>query len=71
MKQETTTASDETMMLNSDTVIGLFRLRGTTLKSWCQKQGIAYSTAQLGILGLRKGPTARRVVRMIRAELGL
>jgi len=71
MKQKPTNTDDETTMMNNDTVIGLFRLRGTTLLAWCKQKGVAYSTVQLAILGHRKGPKSRQVVRMVREELGL
>ena len=57
--------------LNTNTVIGLFRLRGTSMKAWCERNQLNRSYAWLSITGERNGPKARRIVRMIREELGL
>jgi len=71
MKQQISTDDRKENLPDRNTVIGLFRLRGTTLTHWCNANGISQAYAQLSMTGLRKGPTALRIVRMIRAELGL
>jgi hypothetical protein len=40
-------------------VMGLFKMKGTTLNQWCNANGIAMSNARIYLLGKSNGPKAR------------
>jgi hypothetical protein len=71
-KTNKTTGHDEDfVVLDNNTVIGLMRLRQTTLTEWSRKNGLARPFVCLAMTGRRRGPKARMIVRMLREELGL
>lgn len=71
-KTKNTTGHDEDFVaLDNNTVIGLMRLRQTTLTAWSHKNGLARPFVCLAMTGRRRGPKARMIVRMLREELGL
>ena len=53
-------------------VRGLFVMRGTSLKSWCNANGIKIQNARIYLLGNQNGPVARewreRIVRAAKNE---
>ncbi len=46
-------------------------IRGYSLRRWSIERGLAVDYVHRSISGQRRGPKARRIVRMIRKELGL
>lgn len=46
-------------------------LRGSTLNQWSKEHGFGSDYAHRALIGTRRGPKARRIVQMIRKELGL
>ncbi len=69
--KKTTERDDDFVALDNNTVIGLMRLRQTTLTAWSHKNGLARPFVCLAMTGRRRGPKARMIVRMLREELGL
>jgi hypothetical protein len=49
-------------------VCGLFKIKGTSLHHWCNKNGIAHQNARAYIRGLRNGPIAKEWRRRIVEE---
>jgi hypothetical protein len=58
-------------VLDNNTVVGLMRLRQTTLAAWARERGFTRPYTCLAMTGQRRGPKARLIVRMLREELGL
>jgi hypothetical protein len=66
-----TDREDDFAVLDNNTVVGLMRLRQTTLADWSRKNGFGRPFVNMAMTGQRRGPKARRIVRMLRDELGL
>lgn len=69
--KKTTVHDEDFVVLDNNTVVGLMRLRQTTLTAWSRKNGLCRPFVCLAMSGRRRGPKARMIVRMLREELGL
>jgi len=67
----TTEHDDDFVVLDNNTVVGLMRLRQTTLAAWARANGLQRPFVWMALTGQRRGPKARQIVRMLRDELGL